>query len=212
MTAGTSSIQRDRGRGRWRRMKGASKPSSTSVRGVKMRNDEGTARMTPRRRVGGYCSAETGDFEGEISRGEHNASRQPWERSRSYRESGNSRTPIKWTCSVREIKEKGEWRDEVVSPHKRYQRLEEDKSEITECKDERKKYLSHSLFLFLVTFLSADLTVRWFRCAFVREAHDNFESFWISARKVRIHSRSLYNPFMMFIKTWKSFVVLNGRY
>ncbi|KYN11559.1 hypothetical protein ALC57_16343 [Trachymyrmex cornetzi] len=36
-------------------------------RSVKMRNDEGTIRMTPRRRVGGYCSVERPEISRERS-------------------------------------------------------------------------------------------------------------------------------------------------
>ncbi|KYN31351.1 hypothetical protein ALC56_14232 [Trachymyrmex septentrionalis] len=36
-------------------------------RSVKMRNDEGTVRMTPRQRVGGYCSVERPEISRESS-------------------------------------------------------------------------------------------------------------------------------------------------
>lgn len=62
--------------------RGAEAEPDEHPRSVKMRNDEGTARMTPRRRVGGYCSAETGDFAGEISRGEHSSRLDSHERDR----------------------------------------------------------------------------------------------------------------------------------
>lgn len=106
---------------------------------VKMRND---ARMTPRRRVGGYCSAERPEISRERSLEESTVRLDSHERSRSYRESGNSRTPIKWTCSVREIKEKGSGKTRWFLLTTDIKGCEEDKSEIMECKNERKKYLS----------------------------------------------------------------------
>jgi len=71
-----------------------------------MRNDEGTTRKTPRRRVGGYCSAGRPERSRERSL-EKERLDVLRERSRSYRESRNSRTLIKWTCSVREKKKRG---------------------------------------------------------------------------------------------------------
>ena len=38
--------------------KGVEAEPDKRPRSVKMRNDEGTVRVTPRRRVGGYCSVE----------------------------------------------------------------------------------------------------------------------------------------------------------
>lgn len=109
---------------------------------VKMRNDEGTVRMTLRRRVGGYCSAERPEISRERSLEESTVRLDSHERSRSYRESGNSRTPIKWTCSVREVKEKGSGKTRWFLLTTDIKGCEEDKSEIMECKNEREKYLS----------------------------------------------------------------------
>ncbi|KYN04566.1 hypothetical protein ALC62_04557 [Cyphomyrmex costatus] len=47
--------------------KGVEAEPDERPRSVKMRNDEGTVRMTPRRRVGGYCSAERPEISRERS-------------------------------------------------------------------------------------------------------------------------------------------------
>lgn len=60
-------------------------------------------------------------------------------------------------------KRKGEWRDEVVPSHTTdIKGYEEDKSEITKCKDERKKYLFPSLSrnVFISRFNSSMIPLR----------------------------------------------------
>jgi len=56
-----------KGRMRTKNEKGVEAEPDKRPRSVKMRNDEGTVRMTPRRRVGGYCSVERPEISRERS-------------------------------------------------------------------------------------------------------------------------------------------------
>lgn len=62
-------------------------------RSVKMRNEEGTARMTPRRRVGGYCSAERPEISRERSLEESTARLDSHERDRDRIARAETRGP-----------------------------------------------------------------------------------------------------------------------